>query len=68
MSAEQQAEADELSDSERYHQNVLRARVILLGSHSLDTTVPIYGLHLQRIESNSPLYDIFAPPEPESDE
>lgn len=67
MSAEQQAETEELSDTERYHQNVLRARAILLGSHNLDTTIPIYGLHLQRIESNSPLYDIFAPTGQDSD-
>lgn len=68
MSAEQQTETEELSDSEREHQNVLRARAILLGSHNIDTTIPVYGLQLQRIESNSPLYDIFAPAEDENDE
>lgn len=66
MSTEQQAEAEELSDTERYNRNVLRARAMLLGSHDPSATIPVYGLHLQRVESNSPLYDIFAPVEDES--
>jgi len=59
MSAQQEDGRDELTDRELQTAYLQRARAMMMDFYSQDETAVIYGLHLDKVESQGDLWDVF---------